>query len=114
MAGDRGLTKLQITGDVFNRHATKFEIDEALRRLHDLNLATCKQETTAGRPAERWFYKAQPREVSEESALIEGKTGDTSLSSHPSPSQNAGSAAPDAEPKTAEPVVGDELGIMKI
>jgi hypothetical protein len=87
---------MQITTDVFNRHATKFDIDEALRLLHSLNLAACKQETTAGRPAERWFLQAQPREVSEESRPIDVKTGDTSLSSHPWPSRNVSSDEPTA------------------
>jgi hypothetical protein len=85
-AGEKGLTKLQITGDVFNRNTTKFEIDEALRLLHGLKRATWKQETTTGRPAERWFFIAQPYEENEESALAEGKMGDTSFSSCPSPS----------------------------
>ena len=57
VAGEKGLTRLQITNEVFNRHATKFEIDEALRLLHDLKLAFRKLEGTATRPAERWFYK---------------------------------------------------------
>jgi DNA replicative helicase MCM subunit Mcm2 (Cdc46/Mcm family) len=95
-AGEKGLTKWQITGDVFSRHATKFEIDEALRLLHGLNLATCRQETTRGRTAERWSYQTQPREVSEESPPIKSKTADTSLSSHASPSQNASSREPTA------------------
>jgi hypothetical protein len=82
-AGEKGLTKLQITGDVFNRNTTKFEIDEALRLLHGLKRATWKQETTTGRPAERWFFIAQPYEENEESALAEGKTADTSFSSCP-------------------------------
>ena len=37
VAGEKGLTKWQITLEVFNRHATKFEIDEALRLLHGLS-----------------------------------------------------------------------------
>ena len=36
VAGEKGLTNWQITMNVFNRHATKFEIDEALRLLHGL------------------------------------------------------------------------------
>jgi hypothetical protein len=52
-AGRNGLTRLQITNEVFNRHATKFEIDEALRLLHSLKLAVAKLEGTATRPAER-------------------------------------------------------------
>jgi len=55
VAGETGLTKTQIVHDVFNRHATRFEIEEALRLLHGLSLAHCRQEDTAGRTAERWF-----------------------------------------------------------
>jgi DNA replicative helicase MCM subunit Mcm2 (Cdc46/Mcm family) len=95
VARDKGLTKSQITGDVFNRHATKFEIDEALRLLHSLKLATCVQESTAGRTAERWFLQALPCEISEKSLPIELKTGLSSLSSHPSPSQNTSSGSPE-------------------
>jgi hypothetical protein len=38
-AGQNGLTRLQITNEVFNRNATKFEIDEGLRLLHSLSVA---------------------------------------------------------------------------
>jgi hypothetical protein len=93
-AGEQGLTKWQITTDVFNRHATKFEIDEALRLLHGLQRATCKREGTAGRSAERWFYKPQACEVCEESVFGASKTEDTSHSSHPQSSQNADSGVP--------------------
>ena len=55
VAGESGLSKTQLVHDVFNRHATRFEIDEALRLLHELNLAHCKQENTPRRRLERWF-----------------------------------------------------------
>ena len=54
VADESGLSKTEIVHDVFNRHATRFEIDEALRLLHGLNLAHCRQENTRGRPVERW------------------------------------------------------------
>jgi hypothetical protein len=97
VAGEQGLTKWQITTNVFNRHATKFEIDEALRLLHSLKLAFPVIENTATRHAERWFYRAQHREVCEESASEASKTGDTSHSSHPQPSENAHSTSPEPE-----------------
>jgi hypothetical protein len=90
-AGEKGLTKWQITADVFNRHATKFEIDQALRLLHGLKLARCERESTATRPVERWFYDAQLREVREESTMGIGQTRDTSHSSRPAASENASS-----------------------
>jgi hypothetical protein len=98
-AGQKGLTKLQITNDVFNRHATKFEIDEALRLLHGLKRATCRCEVTAGRPAERWFYIPQPREQSEQSASESLQRADSSHSSPPAASENGSSDEPDARPK---------------
>jgi hypothetical protein len=52
-AAEKGLTKTQIVHDVFNRNVAKFEIDEALRLIHHLNLAFCQMETTKGRPVER-------------------------------------------------------------
>jgi DNA replicative helicase MCM subunit Mcm2 (Cdc46/Mcm family) len=94
---ERGLTKSQITTEVFNRHATKFEIDEALRLLHASGLAICKPESTAGRSAERWFYKPQPCELCEESTLVDSKTADTSHFSHPPRSKNADSGIPEVE-----------------
>ena len=110
-AGQKGLTRLQITNDVFNRHATKFEIDEALRRLHSLKLAVRKLEDTATRPAERWFYNPQRCEVCEESRPGDEEAGDTSHYSHLSASGNASSAEPDTE---AETLIGDELGVGRL
>jgi hypothetical protein len=95
VAGEKGLTRLQITNEVFNRHATKFEIDEALRLLHGLKLAVRKLEGTATRPAERWFYKNPAGEVCEESTSEASKIGDTSHSSHPQPSKNTDSVVPE-------------------
>src|SRR5262249_10600799 len=57
-AGAKGLTKSEIVHDLFNRNVTKFTIDEALRLLHQLSLASCRMESTKGRPAERWFFKS--------------------------------------------------------
>jgi hypothetical protein len=67
VAGEKGLTKWDITRDVFNRNATKFEIDEALRILHTQKLAFRKEEKTSTKPAERWFYRAKAYEEYEES-----------------------------------------------
>jgi DNA replicative helicase MCM subunit Mcm2 (Cdc46/Mcm family) len=108
-AGQKGLTRLQITNEVFNRHATKFEIDEALRLLHSLKLAVRKLEGTATRPAERWIYKAQQCEVCEESNPGDGETRDTSHSSHPPPSEKNESAESgiEAGDPESEAVSGD-------
>ena len=89
----------------------KFEIDEALRLLHSLKLAIAKLEGTATRPAERWFFEAQPCEVCEESTLGDGKAADSPHYSHPQPSKNASSVEPDKHAKT---LTGDELGVARI
>ena len=96
VAGEKGLTKWQITNEVFNRHATKFEIDEGLRLLHTLKLAIRTIESTATRSAERWFYKPHPCEVCEESTFEASKTEDTSHSSHPQPTKNTNSGVSEA------------------
>jgi hypothetical protein len=84
-AGENGLTKWQITDEVFNRNATKFEIDEGLRLLHHLNLAMCKRETTGGRTAERWFHNTEPHEENEESPPNKGNSTHSSFTSCLSP-----------------------------
>jgi hypothetical protein len=89
VAGKKGLTKWEITADVFNRNATKFEIDEALRLLHSQNLARCEVETTATKPAERWFPQARPYEEYEVSAKKGQTGGDSSYSSCPPASKTA-------------------------
>jgi hypothetical protein len=66
-AGQKGLTKRQIIVEVFNRNATKFEIDDALRLLHRLKLALRQMEDTATRPAERWFLNRKVNEQYEQS-----------------------------------------------
>jgi hypothetical protein len=94
---EKGLTKWQITTDVFNRHATKFEIDEALRTLHALRLAYRTEEKTGGRPSERWFYGATPREESEESPIGESYVPLSSHTSLPAPVKNTLSGGSDIE-----------------
>jgi hypothetical protein len=96
---------------VFNRNVPRFEIDEALRLLHDLKLASRKLEKTTGRPCERWLYKATGHEENEESAVNGQQTKDTSFSSYDQPSQNASSAESDTE---AETLVGDKLGVGRL
>ena len=50
-----GLTKTEISAEVFNRHASSADIDEALRLLHGLKMAYYEVETTDGAPAQLWF-----------------------------------------------------------
>ena len=50
-----GLTKTEISAEVFNRHASSADIDEALRLLHGLKMAYYKVETTGGAPVQHWF-----------------------------------------------------------
>jgi hypothetical protein len=101
VAGKKGLTKWEITANVFKRNVPCFDIDEALRLLHDLELAMRPPpERTGGRPCERWFYRAREHEENEESFPADRKTSDTSFSSYGQPSQNESSAKPDTETET--------------
>ena len=53
---ENGLTKTEISSEVFNRHAASAEIDEALRLLHGLKMVIYRTESTDGAPLQRWFY----------------------------------------------------------
>ena len=97
VAGEKGLTKWEITSDVFSRNATRFEIDEALRVLHSQRLAFRKEEKTSTKPAERWFYREKPYEEYEESCPGNSEAGDTSYSSCVQPSRNASASGSDTE-----------------
>jgi hypothetical protein len=117
VAGEKGLTKWQITNDVFNRHATKFEIDEALRTLHAQGLADVRtDENTGGRPSERWFYRAAPREESEESPVEESNAPFSSHTSHLQPIQNTSSGDSDVEDASddVDPFLPVEIGDVLI
>jgi hypothetical protein len=59
VAGKTGLTKTQISYNVFTRNVTQFELDEALRLIHRLNLAYRTEEKPNGRAVERWFYRGK-------------------------------------------------------
>jgi hypothetical protein len=60
-----GMTKTEISVEVFNRHASSAEIDEALRLLHGLHMADYESEATGGAPLQRWFFSAETGEKSE-------------------------------------------------
>jgi hypothetical protein len=45
------MTKTEISVEVFNRHASTAQIDEALRLLHGLHMVSYKTEATGGAPA---------------------------------------------------------------
>jgi hypothetical protein len=60
VAGKTGLTKTEISYNIFNRNVTRFEIDEALRLLHRMKLAYRTEEKTTGRAVERWFFSRKP------------------------------------------------------
>ena len=97
-AEEKGMTRWQITNEVFNRNATKFEIDAALRLLHGLKLAVRNIEGTETRPAERWFFNRKRYEEYEVSPLgakvgyeesIRGVEVDSSYSSYGSQPKDA-------------------------
>ena len=56
-AGVAGLTRTEITEQVFNRHQSKAEIDRAPNFLVECGLAESKVDPTDGRAPERWFAK---------------------------------------------------------
>jgi hypothetical protein len=60
-----GMTKTEINADVFNRHVSSADVDEALRLLQGLNMAYCRVEITGGAPLQRWFFSAETSEKSE-------------------------------------------------
>jgi uncharacterized protein DUF3987 len=51
----QGMTRAQISSEVFQRHLSKGRIEEALAYLRRLNLAGFERLETSGRLAERWF-----------------------------------------------------------
>jgi hypothetical protein len=87
-AGEKGLSKWEINRDVFNRNATRFDINEALRILYHAGFTDRKIERTRTRPSERWFYKSSTHEEYEESTA---EAADTSYSSCSSASKNTSS-----------------------
>jgi hypothetical protein len=60
----KGMTRTEISVEVFRRHLTKSQMNEALGYLRRLKLAYSVGEETPGRSAERWF--ATPRKGEEE------------------------------------------------
>jgi hypothetical protein len=59
------MTKTEISVEVFNRHASSTEIDEALRLLHGLGMARYRTEAIGGAPVQRWFLTGETGEKSE-------------------------------------------------
>jgi hypothetical protein len=51
-----GMTKTEISVDVFNRHASSADIDEVLKVLPGLNMAAHRIESGGGAAIQRWFY----------------------------------------------------------
>jgi hypothetical protein len=54
-AGSGGMTKTEISEQVFNRHLEGNILGDALRLLHDSGHATFTTEPTGGAPSVRWF-----------------------------------------------------------
>jgi hypothetical protein len=51
-----GMTKTEISAEVFNRHASSAEIDDALRLLSGLKMVRFQVEASDGPPIQRWFF----------------------------------------------------------
>ena len=49
------MTETQISADVFNRHASGAEIDEALRLLNGLKIVRFQVEASNDPPIQHWF-----------------------------------------------------------
>ena len=60
-----GMTKTEVSTEVFNRHASSADIDEALRLLHGLGMAGYRAEESGGAPIQLWFFVAETSEKSE-------------------------------------------------
>jgi hypothetical protein len=71
-----GLTKTEISTEVFNRHTSSTEIDEALRLLYGLRMAIYRTEVSGGAPIQRWLATC---EKSEERQRSPSKPFDNSL-----------------------------------
>ena len=56
-AGAGGITRSEISSDVFKRHRTRAELDRAFAVLTENGLARMTPEANEGRTAERWFAK---------------------------------------------------------
>jgi hypothetical protein len=54
-ASPQGLSRTDISNEVFHRNLSKTKIDEALIYLQRLDLAFPTVEQTAGPPVHRWF-----------------------------------------------------------
>ena len=54
-SGPAGMTRKQISEQLFNRNKQSSEIDRALQVLARFNLAQARMDQTGGRPAECWF-----------------------------------------------------------
>jgi Primase C terminal 2 (PriCT-2) len=107
----KGMSRWQITNDVFNRNTPKHVIDEALRLLYRLKLAVREFKGTATKPAEWWFFNLQSYEEYEQSTPEDTPKGNTSYSSYPPASKKASSAESDTE---AETLVGDSPGVLEL
>jgi hypothetical protein len=72
-SGSKGLTKTQIVEDVLHRNVTKFDVDEALRLLLQLNVVSRETHSTTRRPVELWKFLTSIREFNEVNEFNEKK-----------------------------------------
>jgi Protein of unknown function (DUF3987) len=63
VAHQTGLTKTEISYNVFTRNVTRFELDEALRLIDRLKLGYRTTEKSTGRAVERWFHGTSNKNV---------------------------------------------------
>jgi hypothetical protein len=64
-AGKAGLTRTEISENVFRRNLSAHQISHALELLEKSGQARAIREMTAGAPAERWYSKTARKEINE-------------------------------------------------
>jgi hypothetical protein len=64
-----GMTKTEISVEVFNRHASSADIDEALRLLLGLGMVYCLVEASGGAPIHAGFSSPKPAKKANKVAM---------------------------------------------
>lgn len=107
-AGSKGLTRAEISKDVFQHNLGSDALNNAFQALRHSGVAYCKAEPTATKPRERWFAQARGYELYEKYELSpqhEANNSYNSLNSLAQGQKNTAFHAPDREPQPAKPEV---------
>jgi DNA replicative helicase MCM subunit Mcm2 (Cdc46/Mcm family) len=107
-AGSKGLTRAEISKDVFQHNLGSDALNNAFQALRHSGVAYCKAEPTATKPRERWFAQARGHELYEKYELSpqhEANNSYNSLNPLAPGQKNTAFHAPDREPQPAKPEV---------